>query len=129
MPFAIDISTEDQFGRVTGIGDLNIPPSVKAVEDLIDHPDFQPHYGIIVDFRQTATTARMSELRDIAAAIRQYRNPFQGRIALIVNPKEVRKASTVCMMVRVFGIKMEAYGEMESALKYLATGQSWYQSE
>jgi hypothetical protein len=129
MPFTIDISTEEQFGRVTGVGDISIPASVEAVEDLINHPDFQPHFGVIVDFLQTKATPKMSEMRDIAAAINSYKDSFSHRIALVVNPGEVRKASTVCMMVRVFGVQMEAYGEMEPALKYLATGQSWYQSE
>lgn len=126
MPFTIEISAEEQIGRVAAIGDLSIPSSVETVEKMVNHPDFQSHYGIIVDFRQTTSTPKMSELREIANAIRKFKDPLQSRIALVLNPKEVRKASTVCMMVRVFGFEMEAYGDMESAMKYLATGQSWY---
>ena len=125
MPFRIDISTEAQIARVTGTGNLTIQSSVEAMADVVHHPDFQPHYGVLLNFLQVTNNIHRTEMHDIAAALHGFKDSFKGRIALVITPAEVRKVSTVCLLVRVFGVKMEAYGDIESAMRYLTTGQSW----
>jgi len=126
MPFTIEISTEEQIAYVTGIGDLTVESSAEAMRNLATDPDFQSHYGVLLDFLRTTNAIHQTKMREIAAALHGFKNTYKGRIALVVNPKEVRKASTVCLLVRVFGVHMEAYSDIESAVKYLTTGQSWH---
>jgi hypothetical protein len=126
MPFAIDVSTEEQIARVTGIGDLTVQSSAEAMADLASRPEFQRHYGVLLDFSQITNAIHRSQMRNIADTLHNFKNAYRGRIAIVINPAEVRKVSTICMLVRVFGVQMEAYADIEPAMKYLTTGQSWY---
>jgi len=124
MPFTIDISPKEQIAYITGIGDISVPLCIETTANLVNHPDFQPHYGILLDSRQATNTPTVVETPQLAAVVHEYRDYFQGMTALVVNAKDEIRASTLCRLVRVFGVRMEAYSDTELAMQYLTTGQS-----
>ena len=123
MPFKFDISTEEQIIYVTGFGDRG--DEDKALEALINHPDFNPHFDCLADFTNLGKTPPPPDMRKIASIYWKYRTSLKGSIAIVVNSSEVRKASILANLLRPLGIRMEVYGDMESAREFLQTGKSW----
>lgn len=105
-----------------GAGEITVSLCAEAAANLINHPDFQPHYGIVIDFRQATNTPLMTEMRELATLFHDYQNSVQGRIGLVVKDTDAKKASVMCMLVRVFGVRMEGYGDMNKAFEYVNTG-------
>jgi hypothetical protein len=129
MPYTINVSTVNHIARFKGTGDFSVQLCVEAIADMANHPDFQAHFGLLADVTETTNIPTITEVRKLASVIHEKRNSFQGRIALVVSPRDVNKASVLCMLVRVFGVEMEAYGDADMALKFLRTGQSWMKED
>ena len=127
MPFQINVLAEEELGSVKATGDICITDSVEAVADLCRLPEFESHFGVIIDFSEVQSTPDLKELKQTAQAVKQYKDRFHGNIALVVEPKYVNMASIICMLVRVFGIRIEAYGNFESSKRFLQRGHAWIQ--
>lgn len=125
MPITIRVSAKDQIAHVLGAGEITVPWCAEAAANLINHSDYQPHFGIVVDFRQATNTPHMSEMRELAAILRGHKDSLTGMVGLVVKDADAKKASVMCMLVRAFGAKMEAYGDPDAAMRYLSTGRSW----
>ena len=122
MPFTINVSPKEQIALIAGSGEITVPLCAEAMANLANHPDFQPHFGIIIDFRQATNTPHMAEMRELASLFYGYKDAFTSRIGLVVKRTDEKKAGVMCMLVRVFGVKMEGYAEMHKAFEYVTTG-------
>jgi hypothetical protein len=123
MPFKFDISTEEKIIYVTGFGDVGAEED--HVGEIVGHPDFNPHFDCLADFTSLGKTPPPSDMRKIASTYWKYRTSIKGNIAIVVDSSEVRKASILANLLRPLGIRMEVYGDMESAREFLQTGKSW----
>jgi hypothetical protein len=122
MPFSIVISTKDQICHLVASGVITVQLCTVTAEKLISHPNFLPHFGTVIDFRQATNTPMMNEMRELATMIFGIRDCLHGRIGLVVKDTDAKKASVMCMLVRVFGVKMESYGDTTKAFDYVRTG-------
>ena len=122
MPFTINVSKKEQLALIAGSGEITVPLCAEAMANLAAHPDFHPGFGIIIDFRQASNTPHMAEMRELADLFYAYKDSSYGRIGLEVKRSDEKKAGVMCMLVRVFGIKMEGYAEMHKAFEYVTTG-------
>jgi len=122
VPITINVSAKAQIAHVVGVGEITVPFCAEAAANLINHPDYQPHFGIVVDFRQAANTPHMTEMRELASILRNYKDSLHGRVGLVVKDTDAKKASVMCMLVRAFGGKMEGYADMNKAFDYVTTG-------
>ena len=123
MPFKFDISTAERIIYVTGFGDRG--DEDKALAALINHPEFDPHFDCLADFAPLGDPPSPSEMRKIAALYWKYKGSLKGNLAVVVKPSDVRKASILANLLRAFNVRMEVYGDMESAREFLQTGKSW----
>jgi len=124
MPITIDVAKEKQIVHVVGTGVITVPLCAEAMANLTNHPDFESQFGVVVDFRQATNTPSMTQMRELATLFYGYKDSIDGRIGLVVKNTDAKKAAVMCMLVRVFGVKMESYGEVDKAIKYVTTGTS-----
>jgi hypothetical protein len=122
VPFTINVSAKDKIVHIVGTGVITVPMCAEAAANLINNPDYQPHFGVVIDFRQATNTPLMTEMRELATMFQGYKDSVQGRIGLVVKDTDAKKASVMCMLVRVFGIRMEGYADMNKAFEYVNTG-------
>jgi hypothetical protein len=126
MQFKVNVSEEKKLLVVTVTGKTDIQAAIESVASIIVHPAIQSGYAIVVDLHQVIGAFSVGEMRALASEQHKYRSLYKkNRTVLIVKEKEVQKASIMCMLVRAFGIHMEAYADMASAMRFLDTGQSW----
>jgi hypothetical protein len=124
MPFTYDLSYKNQITYITATDDVTVQSSRDAMVEW-DRLSSRKPAGIIVDLSQATTLPPTSQMRQIASAIIEHKEFIKSRVAVIVKPEDIRKASIVCMLIRIAGIYMEAYGDRESAEQYLKTSMSW----
>ena len=122
MPFTINVAAKDKIAHIVGAGMITVQSCAETLVQVVNHPDFKPDYGIVVDFRQATNTPLMTEMRELATVVRDHKDSVQGRIGLVVKDTDAKKASVMCMLVRVFGIRMEGYADMNKAFEYVNTG-------
>jgi hypothetical protein len=126
MPYTIDVSTSENVVYLKGIGDLSVESSLEAAANVVNHPDVQPHFGMVVDFGKATNTPTLSEMRILASSLGKYAPSLKGRIGLRVLPGDVNKAGVLCVLVRVFGVKMEAYSDLDQAYQYVRIGRAGF---
>lgn len=119
MPFTIKISEAEQIACVTASGVLDLEMCIQAAEDLAQRADFQPHYAVVTDFRQVPNVPSKTEVRKMAAFFRDNKEHFRGKTAMVVNRKDLVLAGMLCMLVSVFGMKMEAFDDMSLAIEHV----------
>jgi len=122
MPFKLTVSETEQIACVTASGILNLEMCIELTGNLANHPDFQPHYGLIADFRQVPNVPSRAEVRKMATFLRENREDYVGKIALVISSKDRLLAGMLCMLVRVFGMRMEMFDDMAMAMEYVSTG-------
>lgn len=128
MQIDVNVSAANSILTVTGHGELNIQSMIELFEDIVSqHANaIQSGYSIVLDYHQATGSFSLTEIHTLASLYRKYADYYSdNRVALIVRKEEMRKASILCTLVRAFGIRMEAYGDVESARTYIGTGYSW----
>lgn len=111
---------------VNAWGKLDFNAVAKSIPDMVSLPAIQAGYNVVLDFHEVDGAFSVGQLRKLASVHRKYKDKFKNnRAAIIVKPEDVSKAHILCMLIRTFGIKIEAYGDKESAYKYVVSGQSW----
>lgn len=125
MPFIFNVSHEDHIIYVTASGEITIQDCLEAVSERAEHAKSLKTFDTLVDLSQATSTPPIVEMRKIGSSILGYKTDIKNRTAIVVKPKDINKASVICMLVRPFGIRMEAYGDSELAMRYLKTGESW----
>jgi hypothetical protein len=125
MPFIFNVSQEDQIIYVTASGKVTIQDCLDAVLKRAEYAKSLKTFNTLVDMSPATSTPPIVEMRKIGSSIIGYKKGIKNRTAIVVKPEDINKASVICMLVRPFGIRMEAYGDSTLAMRYLETGESW----
>jgi hypothetical protein len=120
MNVNISISKQNRLVALTGHGDLSLELTLETLKNVANHPDYHPHYGVLGDLRQVDKTLTLADMKPLASYFRKNKITFQGKWALVVRPERAKISATLCMLVKPFGIDIEPFYDMESALKHLS---------
>jgi len=122
MPFGFLFSEPAQTVYITASGDLDLEMCIETLGKIVDHPDFQPHYGIVANFKSMESAPAKAEIRSVASVLRKHKDSFDGNIALVLNKEHLILAGMLCMLVRVFGMRMEAFDNIPMAMEFASSG-------
>jgi len=125
MPFSVSISPEKKLIHITLSGEVSTQDSIVLMNELPTHTDFNSEYAVLIDSTQMDRGPELKEMKTLASAAKKVYQYFKGPIALVVPPGYVHQSSIFALLVRPFGIHVEAYGDTETAKKFLNTGESW----
>jgi hypothetical protein len=122
MPFDVEISKTEHIAYLTATGDIDLPSSLAVAADLVQHPRFHPSYGIIVDLHAARSLPLKEELRGLAFTLGSFRDSLRGRLALVINAKDLKPAALLSTFVSVFGLRMDAFSDHQLAAAYVSRG-------
>jgi hypothetical protein len=123
MQIEVNVSEKNSILTVTGHGELNIQSMIELFEDIASHHGnvIRSGYSVVLDYHQATGSFSLTEIRTMASMYRKYADYYNNnKIALIVRKEEVHKASILCLLTRGFGVRIEAYSDKESAMKFLS---------
>jgi len=64
-----------------------------------------------------------AEFRKLASTVRKHKDSFQGSMALVLKPGDLKRASMLSILVRLFGVRMEVFEDVAGAVEFIYQGR------
>lgn len=84
MPYEYEVDSRLRLAFVRGWGPMDLDETLRAPERLLEHPEFRPEFGIIVDLRDLEYAPRAQDVIAVGRNLIRLRGLFAHRIAVIV---------------------------------------------
>jgi hypothetical protein len=125
MPITWSISEEEALALVRYEGPTTLAEVVDTMVEVAGSPEFQPHYGVLVDLREMEYSPSIRELIEIASALINMKSLMQGKIALVTSTAfHYQMTQFNVRLVSVVGVRAKAFREMEEARKWVLSSES-----
>lgn len=125
MPFEYRIVRDERLAYVTANGVIDMRSSVEAMGELVRHPDFDPHFGVVIDLRDMTYRPSLGELRVIAWAMAHEKFALPKRIAVVLSESVKRtRARVYDRFGRMAGVALQLFPDMDDAISWLVSDSS-----
>ena len=125
MSITWSISEEEALALVRYEGPTNLAEVVDSIVEVAGSPEFQPHYGVLVDLREMEYSPSVRELIEIASATINMKSLMQGKLALVTsNAFHHRMIQFNMRLVSVMGVRGKAFREMEEAREWVLSSEA-----
>ncbi len=125
MAFEFALSDRDRRIQVTARGQVDFRESLAAGVALTKRPDFQPHYGVLVDLREIEFAPKTPEIEHFGRDLARFKESFQGRIAVVVEGQLMfGLARMTCSVADASGFPMRPFTDLEEACAWLEEGDA-----
>ena len=119
MPLTYEITQRDAHVRIIGTQAVSMPSMIAVVERVAADPRFQSHFTVIFDLQDARYTAELDDGDELAAVLRQKRNDFQNKFAVVVPESLGFMARLYCLLGNMAGFdKIRSFTDMEEAEKW-----------
>ena len=108
MPFNYTITTQEKSVYVKAIQVIDAQSAIEAVQELVQDPDFDFSYDIVVDLRQMKYEPNLADLGTIRDGVKQYKSKFIGEIIVIVRSKDFLKAQLAASLAKTWELNVKA---------------------
>jgi hypothetical protein len=85
MTYTHTIDTAQHQLIVTVTGSITLPDSLQAIRDLIDLPEFEPDFDVLMDVRKMSFAMTSRDARAIAMLLVSHKEKIKGRVAVVVS--------------------------------------------
>ena len=121
MPYVFAIDSAARLVRVLATGPSDVAETLEAMSNLAQMPGYEPDYGILVDARTHQYVASFPDLLRLRDDFERLRDRFRGPIAVVLgDPLRYGATRGLAGMTDLFGIRLRAFREMDSASAWLA---------
>jgi len=120
MPYSWKIDPEARLAHVRGWGAMIIDEALDAPRQLVEHPDFEPAFSVLVDLRELVMEPVAEHLVAVGRNLAEIRQRMRGRIALVVPAEHATAAEMGTAMAAAGGFgNMRVYTDPADAQPWL----------
>lgn len=105
MPMNHVVDTAGNWILITAEGHVDTAAAIEAMTAVVEDPDYQPIYPVIVDLRHIVYDPAKLDAFTIANALGGFSKHCEGPLTLVVAPAVYTMANVACIMARAAGYK------------------------
>jgi hypothetical protein len=119
MGLRYEIDARGTSARIVGTGILTMPEMIASVDQLTADGRFQPHFPVVVDFRDIDYNADLNDGDEFVAALKRLEPLLQNKMALVV-PEHLQLLATLfCLLAKMGGMdRMKCFTSLKEALDW-----------
>jgi hypothetical protein len=122
MSCSLTLYKPSEFIRKTETGHMDLERSLEAVHDLAQVAGFHRDSHILIDVRETESTATHLEQMRLALEFGNYRHLFHNKIALLIpaTSERIEKANLMKRCMEAEGFEMKVFVSFEHAIEWFS---------
>ena len=107
---------------VSGVGTVTMSESIAAIEQVAADPSFQPDFTVLFDLRRVDYTADLADGDALAAALKDNKERFGRRFAVVVSDSLFLMVKLYCLLARVGGYEpIKCFTDMSEAERWCSS--------
>jgi hypothetical protein len=121
VSFAFEVDKQQRVTTIVVTGPIDLRASVRALGDLVAHPDFAIDQRFVVDLRgMTEFPASLGEMRVLAWTLQQEGARFRGKVALVL-PQDsyAPRAGRVERLNSLGNFGLAAFPDIDEAVEWV----------
>ena len=121
MSFAFEIDKQERVTKIVVTGPIDLRASVRALGELVKHPDFGTDQRFVVDLRNMVEfPASLGEMRVLAWTLEQEESNFRGKVAIVL-PEETYapRAGRVERLNSLGNFHLAAFPDIDAAVEWV----------
>ncbi|MBN2716330.1 MAG: pyridoxamine 5'-phosphate oxidase family protein [Deltaproteobacteria bacterium] len=124
MAFSFHINTAEKFVDIQAKGAADFDTLAGLTNRLIEQADYEPDYGIMVDFSAVRYVPSFGEIRHFGKLFQTVSSAFRGKVAFVVgDAAQLRAGQFASVIARTLKFKMNVFGERRLALNWIQDKQ------
>ena len=122
MSCSLTLYKPSEFIRKTATGQMDLARSLEAVHELAQVAGFHRDSHILIDVRETESTATHLEQMRLALEFGNYRHLFHNKIALLIpaTSDRIEKANLMKRCMEAEGFEMKVFVSFEHAIEWFS---------
>jgi hypothetical protein len=122
MSCSLTLYKPSEFIRKTATGSMDLARSLEAVHELAQVAGFHRDSHILIDVRETESTATHLEQMRLALEFGNYRHLFHNKIALLIpaTSERIEKANLMKRCMEAEGFEMKVFVSFEHAIEWFS---------
>ena len=121
MSLSYVINPEKSHVQVFGAGKVTMPAMIEIIQKVAADSRFSPQFTVIFDLRGVQYTAELADGDALATVLRQRKNNFQNRFAVVVPEHLQVLAKLYCLLANMGGFdKIMPFTDMVKAGEWLS---------
>ncbi|MBC2736004.1 MAG: hypothetical protein HF981_16725 [Desulfobacteraceae bacterium] len=122
MSCSLTLYKPSEFIRKTATGHMDLERSLEAVHELAQVAGFHRDSHILIDVRETESTATHLEQMRLALEFGNYRHLFHNKIALLIpeTSDRIEKANLMKRCMEAEGFEMKVFVSFEHAIEWFS---------
>ena len=122
MSCSLTLYKPSEFIRRTATGSMDLARSLEAVHELAQVAGFHRDSHILIDVRETESTATHLEQMRLALEFGNYRHLFHNKIALLIpaTSERIEKANLMKRCMEAEGFEMKVFVSFEHAIEWFS---------
>ncbi len=120
MAFEFARLDADRRIQVTASGPIDFREILAAFVTIVERPDFEPHFSVLIDAREIEFTPSGFEIEQFARQLGRFKRDIQGRVAILVKGNlHFGLARMTCSVAEANGFPMRPFTDLEQARSWL----------
>ena len=122
MSCSLTLYKPSEFIRKTATGKLDLAQSLEAVHELAEAASYHQDSHILIDVRETESTATHLEQMRLALEFGHYRHVFHNKIAMLIpaTSERIEKANLMKRCMEAEGFEMKVFVSFEHAIEWFS---------